>query len=152
MVNETLSCPIPATLLTGFLTNALCAITLGSKTAFSDLAGSFVILSTTSYAMCFIPHMITGRRNIPPGAFWMGKAGFAINGLASIFIILFNVMFCFPYALPTTVASMNYNSVILVGVEALIGIWWLVHGLTKYPGPKLGNMYDLSEMRRLSKV
>jgi choline transport protein len=152
MVNETLSCPIPATLLTGLLTNALGAITLGSKTAFSDLAGSFVILSTASYAMCFIPNMLTGRRNIPPGAFWMGKAGFAINGIASLFIILFNIMFCFPYALPTTVASMNYNSVILVGVFAIIGFWWLVHGLRKYPGPKLGHMSALSDERRFSKI
>ena len=152
LVNEGLSCPIPATLLTGLLTNALGAITLGSKTAFSDLAGSFVILSTTSYAMCFIPHMLTGRRNIPPGAFWMGKAGYVINGLATLFIILFNIMFCFPYALPTTVASMNYNSVILVGVVSLISFWWLVHGLRKYPGPKLGSMYGIGDERRLSKI
>jgi choline transport protein len=152
IVNETLSCPVPATLLTGLLTNALGAITLGSKTAFSDLAGSFVILSTASYAMCFIPNMLTGRRNIPPGAFWMGKAGFVVNGLASLFIILFNIMFCFPYALPTTVASMNYNSVILVGVFTLTLFWWLVHGLRNYPGPKLGSMYGIGDERRLSKI
>jgi choline transport protein len=102
--------------------------------------------------MCFIPNMLTGRRNVPPGAFWMGKAGFAINGLASLFIILFNIMFCFPYALPTTVASMNYNSVILAGVVALISFWWLVHGLRNYPGPKLGNMYVVGDSRRLSKI
>jgi choline transport protein len=82
----------------------------------------------------------------------MGKAGFAINGLASLFIILFNIMFCFPYALPTTVASMNYNSVILAGVVALISFWWLVHGLRNYPGPKLGNMYVVGDSRRLSKI
>ena len=80
----------------------------------------------------------------------MGKAGFAVNGLASVFIILFNIMFCFPYALPTTVASMNYNSVILVGVVTLTSTWWFVHGLRNYPGPKLGEMYSLGEARRLS--
>ncbi len=153
-VNETLSCPVPATLLTGLLTNALGAITIGSKTAFSDLAGSFVILSTTSYAMCFLPNLLTGRRNIPPGAFWMGKAGFAVNGIAVLFIVLFNIMYCFPYALPTTTASMNYNSVILVGVFALTGFWWLVHGMKNYEGPKLGTMMDERRMsaRRMSKV
>src|ERR1700761_8965746 len=50
-VNENLSCPIEATVLTGVLTTALCAITLGSKTAFTDLAGSFIILSSSSYAL-----------------------------------------------------------------------------------------------------
>lgn len=107
--------------------------------------------------MCFLPNMLTGRRNIPAGDFWMGKFGFFVNGTAVLFIALFNVMYCFPYALPTTVASMNYNSVILVGVVALTTIWWFVHGLRKYEGPKLGSLYaDMDErrasLRRMSKV
>jgi choline transport protein len=32
---------------------------------------------------------------------------------------------------------MNYNSVILVGVFVLTTFWWLVHGRTKYAGPKM---------------
>lgn len=32
---------------------------------------------------------------------------------------------------------MNYNSVILVGVVLLTTVWWFVHGLTRYPGPKI---------------
>jgi len=71
------------------------AIPLGSKTAFSDLAGSFIILTTTSYALAIAPHLLTGRKNIPPGPFWMGSAGFAINGIAVVLIIFFNIMFCF---------------------------------------------------------
>lgn len=85
----------------------------------------------------------------------MGKAGFAVNGIAVLFIILFNIMYCFPYALPTTVASMNYNSVILVGVVAITTFWWLVHGLRHYEGPKLGS-FEMDERRlsarRMSKV
>ena len=84
----------------------------------------------------------------------MGKAGFVVNGIAVLFIVLFNIMYCFPYALPTTVASMNYNSVILVGVFALTGFWWLVHGMRNYEGPKLGMMMDerRASQRRMSKV
>lgn len=36
---------------------------------------------------------------------------------------------------------MNYNSVILVGVVALTGFWWLVHATRHYPGPKVMTMY-----------
>lgn len=43
--------------------------------------------------------------------------------------------------MPTSVPTMNYNSVILVGVFALTGVWWLIHGIRKYPGPKLTSMY-----------
>ena len=94
-VNERLSCPIPAVLLTGVLSTALGAITLGSKTAFNDLTGSFVILTTVSYALAIAPHMITGRKMIPRGPFWMGSLGWAVNGAAVLTIIFFNVMFCF---------------------------------------------------------
>ncbi|KAH0541566.1 hypothetical protein FGG08_003978 [Glutinoglossum americanum] len=94
-VNERLSCPIPATVLCAVLSSALGAIPLGSKTAFLDLAGSFVILTTTSYALAIGPHLLTGRRHVPPGPFWLGRAGFFINALAVILIIFFNIMFCF---------------------------------------------------------
>lgn len=36
---------------------------------------------------------------------------------------------------------MNYNSVILVGVVALTSIWWMVHGIRNYPGPRLTHLY-----------
>ena len=68
-VDEDLSCPIPATLFTGLMTTAFGAITLGSKAAFSDLVGSFVILTTTSYALAIGGHMFAGRKNLPIGPF-----------------------------------------------------------------------------------
>lgn len=45
-VNERLSCPIPATILCAILCTGFGAIQLGSKTAFVDLVGSFIILTT----------------------------------------------------------------------------------------------------------
>lgn len=36
---------------------------------------------------------------------------------------------------------MNYNSVILVGVVFLTTVWWLVHGVRYYKGPKLTLLY-----------
>ncbi len=36
---------------------------------------------------------------------------------------------------------MNYNSVILVGVVLLTTAWWFIHGIRKYPGPKLSHLY-----------
>lgn len=94
-VNERLSCPIPSTIFCGILCTGLGAIQLGSKTAFSDLVGSFIILTTTSYLLAIGSHLVTGRKNIKPGPFWMGKFGFVINGIACILIIFFNIMFCF---------------------------------------------------------
>lgn len=45
------------------------------------------------------------------------------------------------YTLPTTAESMNYSSVILVGIIAVSAIWWLVHATHHYPGPKVMQLY-----------
>ncbi len=132
------------------MTTAFGAITLGSHAAFSDLVGSLVILTTTSYALAIGGHLFSGRKNLPQGPFWMGKAGFAINAIAVVSITFFNVIFCFPYSLPATVGTMNYNSVILVGVAVLTAIWWFAHGLRNYPGPKLGGFIETEEGTRLA--
>lgn len=129
---------------TGVLSIGLAAISLGSKTAFSDLAGSFVILTTISYLIPIAGHLLTGRRSIPRGPFWMGKYGFFVNAVAIILIIFTNIMFCLPFAMPTTAQTMNYSSVILVGLVVLIGGWWLWHGKRSYSGPTLPHIDDAS--------
>ena len=45
------------------------------------------------------------------------------------------------YVYPPTESTMNYNSVILVGVVLLTTAWWFIHGIRKYPGPKLSHLY-----------
>lgn len=150
-VNEKLSCPVPATVLAAFLCTCLGAIQLGSKTAFTDLVGSFIILTTMSYALAIGPHLFTGRKNVPKGPFWMGSAGYAVNAIAVLLIVFFNIMFCFPYVYPTTESTMNYNSVILVGVLILTIAWWFIHARTKYPGPKLANLYVDGQIVELPK-
>ncbi|KAK6859746.1 Choline transporter [Apiospora arundinis] len=141
-VDEARSCPIPAALFVTFVATGLGAIALGSTTAFLDLSGSFIILTTVSYAIPLVANMATGRRYFPRGPFHMGKrVGWVINGLAVLFIVLFDVLFCFPFAIPTTKDTMNYNSVILVGVVFLSAIWWVMHATRHYPGPKVMKLY-----------
>ncbi|KAK3716684.1 hypothetical protein LTR37_006314 [Vermiconidia calcicola] len=140
-VDERLSCPVPATVLCAVLTTCFGAIQLGSTTAFTSLVGSFIILTTSSYLLAFLPHLLTRRQNVPRGPFWMGNTGFVINGVACTLIIFFNIFFCFPYAYPVAISVMNWNSVILVGILVVTGFWWMAHGLRKYPGPKVAGLY-----------
>ncbi|KXL43141.1 hypothetical protein M433DRAFT_58879 [Acidomyces richmondensis BFW] len=141
-VNIRLSCPVESTIFCAVLCTAFGAIQLGSKTAFTDLVGSFIILTTTSYFLAFFPHLLSGRNNVPPGPFWMGRWGFLVNGIACTLIVFFNIFFCFPYAYPVSpISVMNWNSVILVGCVFLTVAWWLIHGTHKYPGPKLTGLY-----------
>ena len=154
-VDEKRSCPIPATILAGVFTTAFGAIGLGSPTALSDLAGSFTVLTSISYAIAILPHWLTGRKNVPKGPFWMGSWGPWVNGIAVISTLVFDTFFCFPYLLPVTAASMNYTSVILVGILAFAGVWWLVYASRHYEGPKIARMYNnnvLSNAKALSTI
>ncbi|KAK0734178.1 amino acid transporter [Lasiosphaeria miniovina] len=140
-VNEKLSCPVPATLFVALVATGLGAIPLGSPTAFVNLTGSFIILTTVSYAIPFAANVLTGRKYFPKGPFHLGKFGTPVNILAVLFITLFDIFYCFPYVFPTTVETMNYNSVILAGVIAITAFWWVVHAITAYPGPKVMRLY-----------
>ncbi|EIN03573.1 choline transport protein [Punctularia strigosozonata HHB-11173 SS5] len=144
------SCPIESTLLVGdilfwlaILSTGFGAIQLGSKTAFTDLVGSFIILTTTSYGLAIVPHLLSGRSNVPIGPFWMGKWGYLVNGFAVLFIILTDIFYCFPYALPVDVPTMNYNSVILAGIVFITTVWWFIHGARKYQGPHLPHLDEV---------
>lgn len=128
------------------LSVVLAVISLGSKTAFSDLAGSFCILSATSYLIPIAGHLLTGRRHVPRGPFWMGRYGYFVNAAAVAFIIFTDVIFCLPFSLPTTVQAMNYNSVILVGCLFLTTGWWLWHGLQNYAGPTLPHIDEVARI------
>ncbi|WQF87810.1 Putative amino acid/polyamine transporter I [Colletotrichum destructivum] len=140
-VNTSLSCPVWATLFVCVVATGLGAIPLGSSAAFLALAGSFIILTSVSYAIPFTANMLSARKYFPRGPFHLGKAGNIINGLAVLFIVLFDVLFCFPFVLPTTEATMNWSGVILVGTVAITALWWMVHAAENYPGPKVMDLY-----------
>jgi choline transport protein len=115
-VKEDLSCPIWSTVfvceynqlvsrisilsslihfLVGAVGSIMGAIPLFSSGAFLALTGSFIILTTVSYAIPFAANMASGRQYFPKGPFNLGQYGYVINGLAVIFIAFFDVMFCF---------------------------------------------------------
>ncbi|CAK7234935.1 hypothetical protein SCUCBS95973_009101 [Sporothrix curviconia] len=118
--------PLYATLGCGIFLTCIGAIYVGSLTAFDAFIDSYVVLSTASYLIAIFPHLMSGRKNITPGPFWMGKFGFFVNTVCVLYILASCVIFCFPYTYPTTASSMNYTSVITCGLAFLVGLWWLV--------------------------
>ncbi|KAL8722866.1 MAG: hypothetical protein Q9225_000699 [Loekoesia sp. 1 TL-2023] len=111
-------------------------IYVGSTTAFAAFVGSFVILSTLSYLAAVLPHLLSGRRNVTPGWFWMkGVSGFIVNGITCTYIIVFIVIFCFPFSKPVDATNMNYASLISGGLSLFVLAFWFVRQST-YIGPK----------------
>lgn len=138
-VDEKKGMPVNATLATALLVTILGAIYVGSTTAFNAFVGAFVVMSSSSYLTAILPNLLTGRKNITVwGSFHMkGAIGFIINGIACAYMIVWFVIYCFPYFLPTSAASMNYASVIWGGFTILIALWWFVAARKDYVGPPI---------------
>lgn len=93
--NERLSCPIYATLFVSVIATGLGAIPLGNSSAFLALTGSFIVLTTVSYAIPFAANLVTGRKFFPAGPFHLGRFGWGVNLVAVLFITMFDILFCF---------------------------------------------------------
>lgn len=123
-------------MFSGVFVTVLGCIYVGSKTAFSAFVGSFVILTTLSYVTAILPHLLSGRKSVVPGWFWMkGLSGFVVNGITCAYIIVFIVIFCFPFSLPVDAAHMNYSSLISGGLSLFVLLFWFLRQST-YTGPR----------------
>lgn len=107
------------------LTALLGCIYLGSPAAFTAFVGSYVILSSVSYVLVILPHLLSRRKNVSPGWFWMGGwKGFVVNGISSVYIIVFGVIYLFPQVQPVTPLTMNWTVVLVAGTTFGIGAFW----------------------------
>lgn len=137
-VHPTLHVPIHSTVLTAVLVTILGCIYVGSTTAFNAFAGSFVLMSSSSYIAAILPHLLTGRKNITYGTFHLnrGPLGYVLNFVACGYMIVWFVIYCFPPSLPTDAATMNYASLLWGGSTIFLLVWWLVGARKGYEGPK----------------
>lgn len=142
--------PFNATIACGVWSTILGAIYVGSSTAFNAFVGSFVVLLTLSYLASILPFIFTGRfsrstqeagpynNRMVPGWFQMNHiVGYIVNTISCLYIIVFVVIYCFPYAIPFDAASMNYSCLIAGALSIAAGICWLVKG-GSYKGPQAG--------------
>ena len=70
--------------------------------------------------------------------------GYTVNIISCLYIIVFVVIYCFPYSIPFNAASMNYSCLIAGALSIASGIWWLIKG-GDYKGPQAG-IYGQSEV------
>ncbi|RDA94576.1 hypothetical protein CP533_2451 [Ophiocordyceps camponoti-saundersi (nom. inval.)] len=141
--NKSLQVPVNATVVSAILVTILGILYVGSTTAFNVLVGSFVVLSSSSYVACILPHLLTGRSNVAYGPFRMrGVWGYLVNAFACLHMVIWDIIYCFPSNLPTDSKSMNYTSVIWVGSTVIIVFFWLLRAKGGYRGPRLTTNTD----------
>jgi choline transport protein len=132
-----LGMPFNATIACAILNTLLGCLYLGSTTAFGALVGSVATLTTASYTAAILPNLLTGRKDIRFGPFHMKWwLGFVMNGVACTYMIVFFIIFCFPYHLPTNAKSMNYSSLIFGGMTIFVTAWYFLGNKKGYKGPR----------------
>ena len=72
-VNQRTNNPANAIMFCAVFLAVLGCVYVGSNTAFVAFIGSFVLLSSLSYLLAILPHLLSGRSRVTPGWFWMGK-------------------------------------------------------------------------------
>ncbi|KAL0264500.1 hypothetical protein SLS55_000450 [Diplodia seriata] len=129
--------PFNATVACALIVTAMGAIYVGSTTAFNAFVGSFVVLLTLSFLAAILPHLLTRRRNVVPGPFWMPDwVAYTVGSIGCAYICVFVVIYNFPYAIPFDAASMNYSCLITGGLTIFMGAWWFWIRKRGYIGPQ----------------
>ncbi|TKX18482.1 choline transport protein [Elsinoe australis] len=128
--------PFNATVVCAVICTLLAVIQVVNTTAFTAFVGSFVVLTTASFVCALLPHMLTGRKYVVPGPFWMPNAlAYPMLAVANGYILCFIVIFCFPAAIPFDAATMTYVSVVISGITLFISVWWFIKSKRGYVSP-----------------
>ena len=72
---------------------------------------------------------------MPPRRWSLGRAGLAINIVAVLFILPLWFFAFWPTATPVTAETMNWASVIFMGVLSIDVVYYLAKGRREYDGP-----------------
>jgi choline transport protein len=115
-----------------------------SSTAFNSIVSSAVLGLNITYTIPQAILVIHGREKLPKRAFNLGNLGYFCNIMAPIILIFDGVFVCLPFTIPTTAQSMNYASVVIVGLFMIVIAMWFIIG-KKYEGPEV-SMENISKM------
>ncbi|QIX01415.1 hypothetical protein AMS68_006932 [Peltaster fructicola] len=137
-VNPIFRNPFNAQLIITFWLVVLGCIYIGSVTAFNAFVGVFCILATMSYMAAILPNLITARRYVPRGPFWMpARIAYPVMAVACAYTLVFNVLYMFPYVYPVDATTMNYSCVMAGGCTLLLIPWYLWKRTRGYVGPEV---------------
>lgn len=118
--------PINALWWNTFLILSIGAISIGSTTAMNALLGAANLCICTVFGTAFALLLYRGRDTLDAERWFnLGRWGNAIVWLSLLWVSFVSVMLCMPLYLPVTAPTMNWSSVVFIGVIALAGLYWL---------------------------
>ncbi|KAF4962408.1 hypothetical protein FSARC_9517 [Fusarium sarcochroum] len=129
--------PVRATAVMLGLQIIIGVLYVASSTAYSSFINLTLFALNITVALPQAALLVRGRGCLPERAFSLGKAGYTVNTIATLFVMLFSVSFCFPSFMPVNSSSMNYLIVVMaIGLLFTTVLWF--GGLRKtFTGPQI---------------
>ena len=147
-IDEKMDFPLRTTVAAATFIALYGCLYLASTTAFNSIVTAAVLFLNITYAIPQAIVAVQGREKVlPVRPLNLGRWGYVVNIFAPLWVTLLGIMVCFPPAIPVTVVSMNYSSVIIVGFFGIIVGFWFWIGKT-FEGPKI-DLGVLSEVNAL---
>ncbi|KAJ5623185.1 amino acid transporter, partial [Penicillium lividum] len=138
-IHPTYQVPINATVGCAAVMVIYGLIYIGSATAFNSFISMSILSLNFTYALPQAIILVRGRERIlPKRPFTLGQyLGPTCNAFSILWVLFITIMFCFPTSVPTTIVSMNYVSVIIVGISFLILVSWWGGKRKTFSGPTI---------------
>lgn len=135
-VHATLQTPVNATVLCGVFCGLYGLIYIGSTTAFNSIISTAILALNVSYAVPQGIVLFRGRDKVLPArSFRLGSFGIFVNAFSCLWCAFYVIIFCFPTFVPVEASSMNYVSVVVVGIVLLITVFWFAGKRNTFAGP-----------------
>jgi choline transport protein len=136
-VDPVLEFPVRTTVAACIFASIYGLLHLASTTATNSIITSAILLLNISYAIPQGIVAVRGRsRTLVNRTLKLGRFGYVCNIFAPLWIVVMSVLVCFPPSLPTTVSSMNYAAPVIVGLVAIILVFWFTIG-KRFEGPAI---------------
>ncbi|KAH0496718.1 hypothetical protein TgHK011_004067 [Trichoderma gracile] len=136
--------PVRATAVMLVLQVIVGVLYVASSTAYSSFINLNLFALNITVALPQAAVLFRGRGILPERAFSLGRFGYVINAVATLFVVFFSICFCFPVGYPVTGSSMNYLIVVMaVGLVVTTAAWFVKLRKT-FTGPRWESYGDES--------
>ena len=129
--------PVPGIIVSLTISALLSLINIGSSVALNAITSLGAVATLISYYLtigCLIHRRLFGAP-LPDRRWSLGKLGIAVNVGALVILTPLIFFLTWPLTTPVTAETMNWSSVMLVGVFVIATAYYVVKGRKEYVGP-----------------
>lgn len=127
--------PLYAHAWSAFWVGVLGCLYLGSTVAFNSFVGGAILMQYITYSICVVLLLMKGRSKFQHGPFWLKRFGPIANVVTIAWTVNTTIFYCFPPYLPVTLNTMNYVSVVIVGIFTIVALWYVFFARRYYTPP-----------------